>query len=245
MGVIADTISWFSDSANWSGAFGVPTRVLEHVQMSVLTTGLAMLVALPVGLYIGHAKRFEFLAVSIGNIGRALPSFGVLALVFPFTLDLPGELGFWPTVIALFLLGIPPILLNTYAGVKAVDPDTVEAAKGMGMRGSEVLRKVELPLAAPLIVAGTRIAAVQIVATATLWAVVSGGGLGRYIIDGFSAGDDPQILAGATLVAGLAILTEIGLGVAERFVAPSGVGATRKLSQQFEDLEPPPPVVVT
>ncbi|MGH2730377.1 MAG: ABC transporter permease [Actinomycetota bacterium] len=243
MGVLADTVSWFSDSANWSGTFGVPNRVLEHVQMSVLTTGLAMLAALPVGLYIGHAKRFEFLAVSIGNIGRALPSFGVLALVFPFTLDLPGELGFWPIVIALFLLGIPPILLNTYAGVKAVDPDTVEAARGMGMTGTEVLRKVELPLAAPLIVAGIRIAAVQIVATATLWALVAGGGLGRYIIDGFSARDDPQILAGAILVAVLAILTELCLGLVERFVTSGRKESKRTLSRQFEDM-PPPPVVI-
>jgi osmoprotectant transport system permease protein len=125
--------------------------------------------------------------------------------------------------------------------VKAVDADTVEAAKGMGMKGSEVLRRVELPLAAPLIVAGIRIAAVQIVATATLWAVVSGGGLGRYIVDGFSQGDDPQILAGATLVAALAIVTEIGLGVIERLVAPHG--SKKKLSDQFEDLRPPSPVV--
>ncbi len=238
MGVLSDTISWFSDSANWSGTFGVPNRVLEHVEISVLTTSLATLVALPIGLFIGHARRFEFFAVSVGNIGRALPSFGVLAIVFPFTFGLPGELGFWPIVIALFLLGIPPVLLNTYAGMKAVDPDTVEAARGMGMTGSEVLRRVEFPLAAPLIVAGIRIAAVQIVASATLWAVVAGGGLGRFIIDGFSAGDDPQIVAGAVLVALLAILTELGLGIVERFVTPAG--SRRRLSKQFEDLEPTP-----
>jgi osmoprotectant transport system permease protein len=241
MGVLADTVSWFSDAANWSGTFGVPNRVLEHVQMSVLTTGLATLTALPVGLFIGHARRFEFLAISVGNIGRALPSFGVLAIVFPFTFDLPGELGFWPALIALFLLGIPPILLNTYAGVKGVDPDTVEAARGMGMTGSEVLRKVELPLAAPLIVAGIRIAAVQIVATATLWALVAGGGLGRFVIDGLFGGDDPQLVAGAVLVAVLAIATELSLGVLERAVAPAG--SKRKLSEQFEDLRPPAAVV--
>ena len=224
MDLVADAFAFLTDSSNWSGSTGIPTRLWEHVQMSLMATGLALVVALPVGLAIGHARKGEFLASSIGNVGRALPSFGVLGLVFSFTLlYLPGSIGFAATLIALFLLAIPPILINTYVGVQGVDEDTLEAARGMGMDWRQVLVMLEIPLAAPLIVSGVRNAAVVVVATATLGAVVAWGGLGRFIIDGFASGDDGQVLAGAFLVATLAVATELGLGALERVLSPRGL----------------------
>ena len=219
MNIISDTARWFADGSNWSGSSGVPARVFEHVQISLLAVTVAALVALPVGLLIGHTRRAEFIAVTVGNLGRALPSFGILALVFPLTLRYaPGSIGFAPTLIALFLLAIPPILTNTYVGVQNVDPDVTEAARGMGLSGSQVLFQIEVPLAAGLMVAGLRTAAVQVVATATLGAVFAWGGLGRFIVDGFAQGDDAMIVAGALLVALLAILTEVTFSLLERAV---------------------------
>jgi osmoprotectant transport system permease protein len=192
----------------------------EHLQISSQAVLLATIIALPIGMYIGHRRRLEFIAVNVGNLGRALPSFGILGLVFPFTLTLPGDIGFWATFFALFLLAIPPILTNTYVGVKGVDPDVVEAARGMGMKEREVLLSLETPLAAPLIVAGLRTASVQVVATATLGALAGWGGLGRFIVDGNSQGDDAQLLGGAILVALFAIVTEMLFSLLEQWVSP-------------------------
>ncbi len=219
MNIITETVRWFAEGSHWSGSSGVPARVFEHVQIALVAVAIAAIIALPAGLFIGHTRRAEFLAVSAGNLGRALPSFGILALVFPFTLRYaPGSIGFAPTLIALFLLAIPPILTNTYVGIQNVDPDATEAARGMGFSGSQVLFQLEVPLAAGLIVAGFRTAAVQVVATATLGAVFAWGGLGRFIVDGFAQGDDAMIVAGALLVALLAIVTEVAFGVLERAV---------------------------
>lgn len=224
MGVLGGAVRFLTHAHNWQGDTGIAHRLAEHVGMSVLATVIGTLIALPVGLYIGHAKRAQFLAVSIGNLGRALPSFGVLALVFPFTLRYSvlqfGGLGFSATLVALVLLSIPPILTNTYVGVDGVDPDVIEAARGMGMSEAGVLRRVELPLAAPLIIVGIRTAAVAVVATATLAALVAWGGLGRFIVDGFATRDDSQIMAGAILVALLAIITELLFAGIERLVSP-------------------------
>jgi osmoprotectant transport system permease protein len=211
---------FLTNPANWQGSDGIAVRLIEHTQISVVATLCAAALAVPLGLYIGHWRRFEFLVVSVANLGRALPSFGILAFVFPFTLRyLPG-IGYWPTLIALFLLAIPPILTNVYVGIKGVDPDTVEAARGMGLAEPQILFRLETPLAAPLMVAGIRTAAVQVVATATLGAVVAWGGLGRFIIDGFAQRNNGLALSGAILVAGLAIVTELAFGVVNRWVNP-------------------------
>jgi osmoprotectant transport system permease protein len=224
VGIITGAFHFLTRSQNWHGSAGIAHRLVEHAGMSLLATVIGTLIALPVGLYIGHAKRFQFLAVSIGNMGRALPSFGVLALVFPFTLRYSvlqfGGLGFSATVVALVLLSIPPILTNTYVAVDGVDADVIEAARGMGMSEAGVLRRVELPLAAPLIIVGIRTAAVAVVATATLAALVAWGGLGRFIVDGFATKDESQIVAGAILVALLAIVTELLFAGIERLVSP-------------------------
>ena len=231
MTILADAVAWLTDAANWSGDGGIPVRVLEHLQISVIALVAAAAVALPAGLYIGHTRSGEVIAVTIANLGRAIPSFAVLALAFPLSLQLGLGLSIWPTVAALFLLAIPPILTNTYVGVKGVDADTLEAARGMGMSGAEVLRSIEMPLAAPLIVAGLRISAVQVVATATLAALVAGGGLGRFIVDGFAQGNDPMIVGGAVVVAALSVVTELAFGLVERLTTPAharrGIFTTR------------------
>jgi osmoprotectant transport system permease protein len=234
-------LDWLTDPANWSGPEGIPTRVLEHVEISLISVAIAVAIALPAGLLIGHTRRGEFLTVSVANLGRAIPSFAILSIVFQVIINVRPRLGFTiiPTVIALVLLAIPPILTNTYVGVQAVDQDTVEAARGMGMRGGQVLRSLELPLAAPLIMAGTRTAAVAVVATATLAALIGGGGLGRYIIDGFAQGNGPMVLAGAVLVAILAIFTELVFAGLERAIAPRL--SSRGKRRRSERVAPPRP----
>jgi osmoprotectant transport system permease protein len=232
MEVFPAALRWLTDPANYQGLNAIPVRILEHIQISSQSLLLALAVSLPVGLYIGHNRRFEFLAITTGNLGRAIPSFGILGLFFIWTFNWPGVLGFWAVFFALFFLAIPPILTNTYVGVKGVDQDTVEAARGMGMTEREVLLGLELPLAVPLILAGTRTAAVQVVATATLGALASWGGLGRYIVDGLATQDRPQILGGAILVALLAIVTEVAFGVLGRVLAPRLSSSPRRGSSR-------------
>lgn len=227
----------FAELADWfSQTEGISTRVFEHMRLSYFPVLAAMLIAFPVGLYIGHARRFEFAAVTIANFGRAIPSFAILALALPISIELGLGLGFWPTFAALFLLALPPIMTNTYIGVRNVDEDTVESARGMGLSERQVLGTIEIPLAAPLIIAGVRTAAVQSVATATLAALVAGGGLGEFIRLGFRAGDDASLVGGALLVATLAVATEIALGVVERAARPR---TTRKGKMKPEPFEEP------
>lgn len=211
---VAAVVAWFGDPANWSGSDGIPNRLAEHIVLCTVSMVTALALALPVGLYIGHTGRFAFAAQSVANIGRAVPSYALMAIVFPMTIalsiDVAGNLAFIATVIAMVLLAIPPIITNTWTGVGGVDPDMREAARGLGMRGHEVLRGIEVPLALAVILAGIRIASVQVVATATLGAVFGGGGLGRYIIQGFARRDDARLWAGAFMVALLAIMVELG-----------------------------------
>ncbi len=220
-------IAWFADPAHWQGADGVPIRVLEHVALSGVSLLAGLIIALPVGLYIGHTGRGALFAVSVSNIGRALPSFGVLGMALPLTLWLQqqldmraGGVGVAPTFIALTLLAIPPIVTNAHTGLREVDRELVEAARGMGMTGGQLLRGVELPLAMPILLAGIRTSAVQVVATATLGAVLGTGGLGRYIIDGLATRQYEEVFAGAVIVALLAILTELGFVWLQRSTRP-------------------------
>ena len=228
MDTFSNLFDWFSDAEHWSGDGGVPSRVLEHLQMSFGAVLLAALIALPIGLYIGHTRRGTFVAVSIANLGRAIPSFAILALSVPFL-----GIGFKPTLVTLVVLAIPPILTNTYVGVEGVDRDAVESARGMGMTGGQILRRLELPLSVPLMLAGLRTSAVQVVATATLAALIGWGGLGRYIIDGFATGDRVEVVAGAVLVALVAIATEVAFGFLERAVSPRTTSERRRLLPAF------------
>ena len=218
MELIGEVFAWFTDPANWTGTPGIPNRTFEHVWLFALTVMVGAAVALPIGLAIGHTGRGAFLAVSVANIGRALPSYSLLLIFFTFF-----GVGFATAFPALLVLTIPPILTSTYVGVKEVDRDMVEAGRGMGMTEVQLLRRVELPMALPVIIAGVRIAAVQVVATATLAALVGGGALGRFIVDGFGLRQEDQLVGGAILVALLALATERSFTLLERRVISPGL----------------------
>lgn len=219
MSWLGDVVAWLGDGSNWSGPGGALALLWQHVWLSLVSLVVAAAVVLPLGLWLGHVGRGGALALNIGNVGRAVPTFAILVLLVlappPFgnsTLSI---------VTALVLFAVPPILTNTYVGVREVDAAVVEAARGMGMSGRQVLRSVELPLAAPLLVQGLRLAGVQIVATATIAALVGAGGLGRLITQGFSRQDQPMLLAGAVLVAALALVVEGVFELLQRAVAPA------------------------
>jgi osmoprotectant transport system permease protein len=216
MGSLVALAAWFADPAQWTGSDGIPTRIGEHLVLSGAALLVAAALALPVGIVLGHTGRGGFFAINLANVGRALPSMALLALGLPIAFALGLGLGFWPTFIALVPLGVPPMLTNAFVGLREVDRDVVEAARGMGLTDAQVLSSVELPLAMPLIIAGVRTSAVNIVATATLGALVAGGALGRYIVDGFALREQERLLAGALLVALLAIATELFFGIFER-----------------------------
>lgn len=218
MELIGDVVAWFGDPASWSGTSGIPNRLVEHVVLSGLATLLALIIAVPIGLLIGHTGRGAVATVAVANIGRAVPSYALL-IVFVSILGL----GFRNALVVLVLLAIPVILTSTYAGMRAVDRDTIEAGRGMGMSEPGLLTRVEVPLALPVIVAGARTAAVQVVATATLAALVGGGGLGRYIVDGFALRDEAQLVGGAILVGLLALLTERLFTFLERRTVSPGI----------------------
>jgi osmoprotectant transport system permease protein len=219
---LTEGFRWIADPMHWTGSDRIPLRLMQHVELSAAAIVMAALIALPIGLAVGHTHRGEVLAVQIANLGRAIPSLAILSLAFIVAVYLfPSyAFGFLPTLLALTLLGIPPILVNTYVGIQQVDPDTVEAARGMGMSGREVLFGLEVPLAMPLIVTGLRLAAVTIVATATLSALIAGGTLGRYIVDGYAQQDIPKVVGGSILIAALAIVTDVLFSILRRVTAP-------------------------
>jgi len=211
-------------------ASGVVVRLLEHLQYTVAGVLLACVVGLPVGVLLGHLGKGGTLAIALSNIGRAIPTLGVVVL---FAVS-PLGTGLVSIAIALGLFALPPVLTNAYVAMREVDPEAVEAARGMGMGSGQVLRRVELPLAFPLIAAGVRSAVLQVLATAVLAAAVGGGGLGRFLIDGLGNQDYPQLEAGALLVAGLALLIEVLLALVQRAVDPvarSRRGAGRAVRQ--------------
>ncbi|WKZ83045.1 MAG: ABC transporter permease [Acidimicrobiia bacterium] len=230
---IADVARWFVD--NWDGSTGYLVRTWEHIVVSGTALLAAAAVSLPLGAWLGHTGRGGTLAVSLVNVGRALPSFGIIALALPFTIRLADAvpfidsgLGFLPTFVALFALALPPIFTNTHAGIRSIEPETVDAARGMGMSERQILLEVELPIASPVVLAGLRVTAVQVVATAPLGALVAYGGLGRFIIDGFAVRDGVQIFSGAVLVALLSVLTEGAFVLLERRLTPQGVKPTSR-----------------
>ena len=218
MNVVNGVLTWLTDPVHWSGPDGIPVRTLQHLYYSLLATAIAAAIALPIGVFIGHTGRGALFAVNLTNLGRAIPSLGIIILMFTLV-----GFGIVPVLVALTALAVPPIVTNSYIGVRSVDRDVREAAEGMGMRGRQVLWQVELPVAMPLIMAGIRTSAVQVVATATLAAFVGLGGLGRYLIDGLSQRDLPQVVGGAILVAVLSLLTELVLGRVQALAVSPGV----------------------
>lgn len=220
MSAWSEFVDYITLAENWSGPRGISARIVDHIQISIAATVVASAVAIPFALWLGHIRRGGALATAVVNVGRAVPSFAIVALVLPFSLRYGFGLGFWPTMVALVALALPPIFTNTYAGIAGIDPSIVDAARGMGMRGREVLWRVETPNALPLLITGVRVSAVQVVATATLGAFVGFGGLGAFIYEGFRQQNDGKLLTGAVLVAALAVVTELLFGVGQRMLTP-------------------------
>ncbi|RKR89625.1 osmoprotectant transport system permease protein [Micromonospora pisi] len=219
MNAFEQAVRWLNDPLNWTNPGGILDRLGEHLTISAAAVALGCLVAWPIGLWLGHSGRGGALVLLISNVTLAIPTLALLTIL-PLT-----ALGFGqrPVIVALAIFAVPPLLANAYTGVRQVDPETRDAARGMGLSGGQLLRRVELPLAVPYLAAGFRTAAVQVVATAALASFVNGGGLGQIISAGFGLGigvGGGQILAGGLLVALLALLVEVILATVERAVTP-------------------------
>jgi osmoprotectant transport system permease protein len=249
--VIGNIVDWLSDPDHWTGPEGIPTRIVEHLQYSLIALAIALLIGLPIGLLIGHTGKGTVVVAMVANSLRALPTIGLLVffvvLISPHIHGKSDAAYLIPTEIVLILLAVPSILSNTYAGVQNVDPAARDAARGMGMTGRQVLFKVELPCALPLIISGIRNATLQVVATTTIAAYVSLGGLGRLVFDGQSQQDYPQMASGAVLVALLAMAADFVLamaqraivsrGISGRYAKGSGIGSADALAGEFVEAE--------
>ena len=230
MTLFGDTWNYLTDPANWQGPGGMSELLLESLLLSLTALVLATLIGLPVALYLGHLGRGGFLAINISNVGRAIPTFALLAVLV--TADFPGTQEFGPygraglaTLIALTLFALPPIITNGYVAIREVPDDVKQAAVGMGMTGAQRFFRVELPLGLPLVMSGVRLALVQVWATATIAAMVAGPGLGRVITDGFFRSDYAKGIAGAVVVAVVALALELLTAGIERGVDPTRRGA--------------------
>lgn len=222
MSIFSQAIDYILDGSNWSGGTGIGARLGEHAYYSLLAVLLSAVVAVPLGLTVGHVRRGEVVLVGLVNSLRSLPTLGVLT----FLVLLLG-LGLTPPIVALVLLGIPPILAGTYAGVANVDAAVVDAARAMGMTERQVLFRVEVPNALPLILGGIRNATLQVIATATVAAFVNLGGFGRYIFDGLALYSYDRVVVGAVLVATLALVADGFLALAVWASAPGSGRLTR------------------
>ena len=203
MSYFSDAWQWLISSQNWHGANGIPERLAQHLEYTAIALAIALIIAVPVGLAMGHLRRGGFVVVTVANFGRALPTLGLVVLVFVLT---AGSAAAW--LVPLAALAIPPMLVNTYEGVLGVDRELTDAARGMGMTEWQILRKVEIPVALPLILLGIRTSAIQVVATATIAAYIGLGGLGRYIIDGLARNEYNVVAGGAAVIVLLALAVQ-------------------------------------
>ncbi len=217
---------FLSESSTWSGSGSIPVRLWEHMWISTLSMAIAAVLILPPAVWIAHRRKGALLASSVVNIGRAVPSFGILAIAVLWFLGVVG-LGPWLAFPALIALAAPPMFTNTVAAFETVSPGVLEAARGMGMTERRIVTRVELPLALPVIMEGIRIAYVQVIATATLAALVAGPGLGRFIVDGFAKRrGEGELFIGAVLVGLLAVMVEKAFTALEKKATPEGVSRT-------------------
>ena len=230
MNLFADTWRYLLDGGSWSGGGGLLARLGEQLLVSFTALGLAMAIGLPVALWLGHVGRGGFLAINISNVGRAVQTFALLALLV--TLDWPGSGYFGPygraglaTLVALALFALPPLITNAYVAVREVPLEVRQAADGMGMSGAQKFWRVELPLSLPLVMSGVRLALVQVWATSTIAALVAGPGVGRIITEGFASNRYSQGMAGAVVVAAVALVLELLAALAQRLVDPVPTGS--------------------
>jgi len=227
MEFLGEVLAWFTAPEQWAGRDSIPVHLGGHLALSVAALLGGLIVALPIGIAIGHTGRGAFLAIGLSNVGRAIPSLAILGIVFPISLRLNLGFGFVPTLIALVALAIPPIVTNTYAAIREVDRDLVEAGRGMGMGELQLLARVELPVGIGLLTAGIRTAAVQVVATASLGAVISADCLGFFVLKGIATQDRPQVFAGALMIAALSMLVELLFAALQRLVVSPGLRGGR------------------
>lgn len=222
---LGEVLAWYTDPAQWTGRNTLPEMIVGQILLAATSLAVAMAIALPIGLYIGHTGRGAGVAVAMSNIGRAIPSLGWMGLVYPITTGLLQRTGhgFLPGLIALVALGIPPIVTNAYAGLRGVDPDLQEAGRGVGMTEFQLLARVEVPVALPVVLSGVRSSAVAIMATTPLMSIVGADTLGSYILSGLALSDEVQVFAAALLVVVLALLTEIGFALLERRITSPGL----------------------
>lgn len=211
MNLFGDALAWIADGSHWGGTSGIDTRLLQHLWVTFAAVGIAAVVALPLGILIGHTGRGRLLVVALAGAVRAVPTLGLLTL-----LGLWLGIGIEAPLLALVALAFPSLLAGAYAGVEAADPGAVDAARAIGLSEWQIITRVEIPLGADVLIGGIRAATLQVVATATLAAYISDTGLGRYLFAGLKSRDYPQMLAGALLVAGLALLLDLLLGALQR-----------------------------
>jgi osmoprotectant transport system permease protein len=228
--IFAAAIAWLFDPQHYGGQDGLDTRSLEHIMISLLVLGIACVIAIPIGYLIGHTGRGRAIITVSGGV-RALPSLGVMILV-----ALAVGVGLEAPVVALVILAIPSILAGAYAGLDAVDRQTIDAARAIGMTGWQILWQVEIPLGLPLLMGGLRSASLQIIATATLADYVGAGGLGHFLFLGLQTQDYPQMLAGSIVVVVLALLSELVFGLLARAVVPTGVRIVEKNAALQQDV---------
>lgn len=221
-----EVVDWFGEPGRWLSADGVVPRSAEHLLLALVPMAIALILALPLAVWLGHRRIGEYSANAVVNIGRAIPSFGLIVLAAVFFAGAGVSLRFWPAVVALVALAIPPIFTNTYTAIATAPPETVEAGLGMGLDEFQILWDVEIPLSAPVILAGIRISLIQVLATVPLAAVLSsGGGLGQYVVRGFAQGPGgtAEVFAGALLIAILTLLADRLFTIGERAFLPDGV----------------------
>ncbi|MGA6163367.1 ABC transporter permease [Amycolatopsis magusensis] len=233
MTVFDQLAAWLGEPGRWSftDPSGIPYRTVEHLSFSLLSLVIAALLTIPLALWLAHYRRAAFLASSAVNIGRAIPSFGLIILFWFLASRWEVDTTFWPLLIALVALALPPLFTNTYAGVTSLDQAPVDAARGTGYTEGQIMVRIELPLSLPVVLAGARVAFLQLVATVAIGAIVNdGGGLGRYIVDGFAqgAGGYGEILGGGIAVIVLALVCEGAFSLLTRFTVPRGLRITRK-----------------
>lgn len=247
--VINQIWAYMTDPVNWQGPDGIPVRLAQHLEYAAIAMAIALVIALPLGLLIGHTGKGTALVAGMANSLRALPTIGLLiffvVLISPHIHGKGDAAYLIPTTIVLTVLAVPPILGNTYAGVQNVDPGARDAAAGMGMTGSQVLFKVELPCALPLIMSGIRSATLQVIATATIAAYVSLGGLGRFVFDGQAQQDYPQMATGAILVAALAVAVDLTLALIQRIIVSPGISGRFARTNRTERSVSDPEMVVS
>lgn len=222
MNLFADAFAWIFDPSHWAKGPDISGHVLEHLAVSGLCVLIAIVIALPIGVAIGHTGKGRGAAILISNISRALPTLGLLSILI-----LLLGIGLLPITIVLVILAIPPMLAGVYAGIESVDKQTIDAARALGMTEWQIILRVELPLAAPLLIGGLRATALQVIATLGIASAFAFGGLGIYLINGLAQADFVQLLAGAILITALALIVDGLLAVAQRFVVPRGVALGR------------------